>query len=75
MDDIRERDLSSKPESALTQEERHELKRRYKEFQALVKERGPKALGLSAPRAPLASPARTRAWDPRSMGRAAGKRG
>ena len=46
MDDIRERDLSSKPNHALSDEEKRELSRRFKEFSALVKTRGPRACGL-----------------------------
>lgn len=46
MDDIRERDLSSKPNHALSDAEKRELSRRFKEFSALVKSRGPKACGL-----------------------------
>ena len=46
MDDIHERDLSSKPNHALSDEEKRELSRRFKEFSALVKARGPRACGL-----------------------------
>ena len=46
MDDIRERDLSSKPNHALSDEEKRELSRRFQEFSQMVKARGPKACGL-----------------------------
>ncbi|MBK1670777.1 hypothetical protein CKO28_22425 [Rhodovibrio sodomensis] len=46
MDDIRERDLSSKPNHALSDEEKRELSRRFKEFSEMVKARGPRACGL-----------------------------
>jgi hypothetical protein len=46
MDDIRERDLSGKPNHALSPEEKRELSRRFKEFTEMVRTRGPKACGL-----------------------------
>jgi hypothetical protein len=66
MDDIRERDLSSKPNHALSAEEKRELSRRFKEFSALVKTRGPKACGLRATGAggPAGPQKRIRKWTP-----------
>lgn len=46
MDDIRLRDLSRKPDSELTSEEKEELARRFHEFTELVREKGPKSLDL-----------------------------
>lgn len=46
MDDIRLRDLSHKPDSELTAEEKRELARRFQEFTELVREKGPKSLDL-----------------------------
>ena len=40
MDDLRHRDLSSKPESELTADERLELNRRFEEFVGLLRKKG-----------------------------------
>jgi hypothetical protein len=68
MDDIRVRDLSGKPNEALTAEEKRELARRFQEFSDLVKRKGPKSLGLlqAKPR----SKKRVSKWDPSTMGKA-----
>jgi len=66
MDDIRERDLSSKPNHALSEAEKRELSRRFKEFSALVKSRGPKACGLrgAAKGGAVGAKKRIRKWSP-----------
>lgn len=69
MDDIRHRDLSEIPESEMTDEERHELRRRFEEFVGLV--RRPAVAG-SLGKTP--SQKETRRWDPATMGRRGGKR-
>lgn len=66
MDDIRERDLSGKRNEDLSAEEKRELARRFREFSDLVREKGPKSLGLrQKPRKK-----RVQKWDPATMGRA-----
>jgi hypothetical protein len=69
MDDIRHRDLSEIPESEMTAEERHELKRRFEEFVGLV--RRPAVAG-SLGKAP--NQKQTQRWDPASMGKRGAKR-
>jgi hypothetical protein len=66
MDDIRERDLSGKPNHALSTEEKRELSRRFKEFSAMVKARGPKACGLRgmAKGGAVGANKRIRKWTP-----------
>jgi len=64
-DDIRERDLSGKANQDLTAEEKRELARRFKEFQQLVREKGPRSLGLKTRRGRPAGSKRTvKKWDP-----------
>ena len=48
MDDIQERDLSSKADADLTPEEKRELARRFEEFSNMVREKGPQRLGLKS---------------------------
>ena len=58
MDDLRHRDLSSKPESELTADERLELNRRFEEFVGLLRKKGGIAAetqGQAEDRAPLAA--------------------
>jgi hypothetical protein len=66
MDEIRERDLSSKPNHALSAEEKRELSRRFKEFSQMVKTRGPKACGLrgAGKGGKIADKKRIRKWTP-----------
>jgi hypothetical protein len=70
MDDIRERDLSSKPNHALSDEEKRELSRRFKEFSALVKARGPRACGLrgAGKGGAVGAKKRIRKWTPGQTG-------
>ena len=58
MDDLRHRDLSSKPESELTADERLELNRRFEEFVGLLRKKG----GIVAE--PEAKPKTLRRWQP-----------
>ncbi len=58
MDDLRHRDLSSKPESELTVDERLELNRRFEEFVGLLRKKG----GIAAK--PKAKPKTLRRWQP-----------
>ena len=67
MDDIRLRDLSKKPHDALSEEEKHELARRFQEFQDLVREKGPQSLDLhQKPRKKKVTK-----WDPTAAARKA----
>ena len=67
-DDIQERDLSGKANEDLTAEEKRELARRFKEFQQLVREKGPRSLGLKTRRGRPAGDKRTvKKWDPAAL--------
>ena len=61
MDDLRQRDLSAKPESELTLEERRELKRRFEEFIGMVRKKG----GLETGPKEEPKPKEVRRWQPR----------
>jgi hypothetical protein len=69
MEDIRNRDLSEIPESEMTAEERHELKRRFEEFVGLVRR---PSVADSLGKSP--SQKQTKSWDPSTMGRRGAKR-
>lgn len=60
MDDLRDRDLSSKPESELTADERLELNRRFEEFVGLLRKKG----GIEAEPADEPKPKIVRPWNP-----------
>lgn len=68
MDDIHERDLSKKAYGDYTDEEKEELARRFKEFSELVREKGPKQLGLREKKPAQAGGKKIRKWDPAAMG-------
>ena len=61
MDDLRQRDLSAKPESELTLEERRELTRRFEEFIVMVRKKG----GLDTGPKAEPKPKEVRRWQPR----------
>jgi len=65
MEDIRERDLSQIPEEDLTQEERHELRRRFKEFVGVMRKNGVNLGGGKKSEKKKS----VRRWDPSTMGR------
>ena len=65
MDDLRQRDLSKKPESELTLEERRELKRRFEEFIGMVRKKG----GLETAPEEAPKPKEVRRWRPSRTGR------
>ena len=66
MDDLRHRDLSSKPDTELTADERLELNRRFEEFVGLLRKKG----GIVAE--PKAKPKTPRRWQPPVKARSRG---
>lgn len=57
-DDLKQRDLSSKPDSQLTADERKELKRRFDEFVGIMRSQG------MVPEKPASQPKRVEKWNP-----------
>ncbi|WP_282606517.1 hypothetical protein [Pelagibius sp. Alg239-R121] len=63
-DELKQRDLSSKPDSQLTADERKELKRRFDEFVGIMRSQG------MVPDKPANKPAkRVEKWNPATHGR------
>lgn len=62
-DDLKQRDLSNKPDSQLTAEERRELKRRFDEFVGIMRSQG------MAPAKPEKKAKRIQKWDPAAYAR------
>lgn len=62
-DDLKQRDLSSKPDSQLTADERKELKRRFEEFVGIMRSQG------MVPDKPASKPKRVEKWNPATHGR------
>ncbi len=62
-DDLKQRDLSSKPDSQLTADERKELKRRFDEFVGIMRSQG------MVPNEPAEKPKRVEKWNPATHGR------
>lgn len=62
-DELKQRDLSSKPDSQLTADERKELKRRFDEFVGIMRSQG------MVPSEPASKPKKVEKWNPMTHGR------